>query len=67
VEACLPLVGAAQFQCWAGLDEYLMENVVAWVPYADLRYASLDSPRLASYSFDAFANRPALDRLAVQP
>jgi ABC-type transport system substrate-binding protein len=67
VEACLPLVGAAQFQCWAGLDEYLMENVVAWVPYADLRYASLGSPRLASYSFDAFANRPALDRLAVQP
>jgi ABC-type transport system substrate-binding protein len=67
VEACLPLVGAAQFQCWAGLDQYLMENVVAWVPYADLRYASLGSPRLASYSFDAFANEPALDRLAVRP
>ncbi len=67
VEACLPLVGAAQFQCWAGLDQYLMENVVAWVPYADLRYASLGSPRLASYSFDALANEPALDRLAVRP
>ncbi len=67
VEACLPLVGAAQFQCWAGIDQYLMENVVAWVPYAEQRFAYLSSPRLVSYSFSAFTANPALDRLAVQP
>ncbi len=67
VEACLPLVGAAQFQCWASLDQYLMENVVPWVPYAEQRYAFLGSPRVASYSFDAFTNNPALDRIAVKP
>jgi len=67
VEACLPLVGAAQFQCWASLDQYLMENVVPWVPYAEVRFAYLGSPRVVSYSFDAFTNLPALDRIAVQP
>jgi ABC-type transport system substrate-binding protein len=67
VEACLPLVGAAQFQCWAGLDQYLMENVAPWVPYAEVRLAYLGSPRVASYSFDAFTNNPALDRIAVKP
>ncbi len=67
VEACLPLVGAAQFQCWAGVDQYLMESVAPWVPYAEVRYAYLGSPRVASYSFDAFTNNPALDRIAVKP
>ncbi len=67
VEACLPLVGAAQFQCWAGLDQYLMENVVAWVPYAEQRFANLTSPRVASWAFDAMTNNPALDRIAVKP
>jgi peptide/nickel transport system substrate-binding protein len=67
VEACLPLVGAAQFQCWAGLDQYLMENVGAWVPYAEQRFANLTSPRVASWAFDAMTNNPALDQLAVQP
>jgi len=66
VEACLPLVGAAQFQCWAGLDQYLMESVMAWVPYAEQRFANLSSPRVVTYEFDALANAPALDRLAVQ-
>ena len=67
VEACLPLVGAAQFQCWAGLDQYLMESVMAWVPYAEQRFANLGSPRVVTYAFDALANAPALDRLAVRP
>jgi peptide/nickel transport system substrate-binding protein len=67
VEACLPLVGAAQFQCWASLDQYLMENVVPWVPYAEVRFAYLGSPRVVSYSFDGFTNNPALDRIAVSP
>jgi hypothetical protein len=67
VEACLPLVGPAQFQCWAGLDQYLMENVVAWVPYAEQRFANLSSPRVATWAFDAMTNYPALDRLAVRP
>ena len=45
VEACLPLVGAAQFRCWAGLDQYLMENVVA---VGALRGAAVREPRLAA-------------------
>ncbi len=66
VEACLPLVGAAQFQCWASLDQYLMENVVAWVPYAEQRFANLSSPRVMTWAFSAQTTYPALDRLAVK-
>ncbi len=40
VEACLPLVGSAQFECVASADQYLMENVVPWVPYSQDRYAA---------------------------
>lgn len=31
IEACIPLVGAARLQCWAAVDQYLMEKVVPWV------------------------------------
>ncbi len=65
--ACRPLTGAAQFQCWSSLDQYLMESIVPWVPYAEVRAAFLASPRLASYTYDAFGGAAALDRLAVRP
>lgn len=67
VEACIPLVGAYQTQCWAALDQYLMENVVPWVPFSQDRYAALASPRIVSYSYDELNLTTALDRVAVAP
>jgi ABC-type transport system substrate-binding protein len=67
VEACLPLVGSAQSQCWATVDQYLMEYVVPWVPYSQDRYAALTSPRVLTYGFDELVGTTSLDQLAVRP
>jgi hypothetical protein len=65
IEACLPLVGSAQFECWATLDQYVMENVVPLVPYVFEKYPSVLSPRVVSYAFDQLWAGPAWDRIAV--
>jgi peptide/nickel transport system substrate-binding protein len=67
IEACIPLIGAAQFQCWAAVDQYLMENVVPWVPYSQDRFATVTGPRVVHYGFDELATTIALDQFALQP
>ena len=67
IDACLTLVGGAMVQCWADLDQYLMENVVPWVPYSFERYARTVPPRIVHYSFDQFVAQPAFDQIALDP
>jgi ABC-type oligopeptide transport system substrate-binding subunit len=64
---CIPLVGEAQFQCWAEMDQLLMEQVVPWVPMWFEAYDRTVSARVASYSFDQSVAFPALDRIALKP
>jgi ABC-type transport system substrate-binding protein len=65
IEACLPLTGSAQFECWAGLDQYLMLEVAPWVPLAARRNVSVVGPLVTSYSWDEMSHTPAFDRIAV--
>jgi hypothetical protein len=46
---------------------YLMEKVVPIAPYAEENVVQVLPPRVASYSFDQFANSPAFDQIAVRP
>jgi peptide/nickel transport system substrate-binding protein len=64
---CLPLVGGAQARCWAGLDEYLMENVVAVIPIVTEAYIEVIPAWVKAYSYDQAFDLPALDRIAVAP
>jgi len=67
IKGCQRLVGAAQGPCWAELDQYLMEEVVPWIP---LFFTEADFPvseRVASGSFDQRTGLPALDRIALVP
>lgn len=57
----------ARDQCWAALDQYMMERVVPWVPYVFERYTRPVSPRVLHYSFDQLMSQPALDQIAVSP
>jgi hypothetical protein len=66
IEACLPLLGAAQFQCWATVDQYLMQEIVPWVPYSQWRSDAITSPRVVTYGFDELATTTALDQLALK-
>jgi peptide/nickel transport system substrate-binding protein len=67
IAACQALTGSAQFQCWARADQLLMERVVPWVSYLEENRVQIVSDRVVNYSFDQFANLPALDRIALRP
>jgi peptide/nickel transport system substrate-binding protein len=66
IASCEPLVGEAQTQCWAELDQLLMEKVVPWVPFLSDRPTREVSPRIARFSFDQFASLPALDQIVLR-
>jgi peptide/nickel transport system substrate-binding protein len=65
IVACLRRPTSAQVQCWAELDQYLMENVVPWVPLVFEGYTHTVSNRVVHYSFDQSVAQPALDQIAV--
>jgi peptide/nickel transport system substrate-binding protein len=65
-DACRPLVGTAQFQCWAALDQYLMEQTVPAVPYARNLSAAISSPRVTTTGSDEYSGTIALDQLALR-
>jgi hypothetical protein len=64
---CLALVGAIQLQCWAQLDQYVMERVVPLVPYFSARTLKILSDRVDVASFDQYASLPALDQFVLRP
>jgi peptide/nickel transport system substrate-binding protein len=66
VAECMALEpGAERFQCWAELDQLLMEEVVPWVPYLFDNNVDILSDNIQNYSFDQFAGLAAFDSLAV--
>lgn len=67
IDDCLAKTGGSMVECWAALDQYLMENVVAWVPYTFENYIRAVSNRVVHYSFDQSMAQPALDQIAVKP
>ena len=65
---CLPRLGLAQIECWATLDQYLMEKVVPWVPFLRIGYANTFSARVRSFTLDASSTGlVSLDQIAVAP
>jgi peptide/nickel transport system substrate-binding protein len=66
IDQCSAMVGDPQTECWATLDQYLMEEVVPYVPLRVDHQIQVVPTRIAAYSFDQFTVVPALDRIAVQ-
>ena len=65
LNACLQLTGQAQTRCWTSVDQYMMEKVVAVVPFVAETYDEIVPARLVSYSYDQSLCAPALDRIAI--
>ena len=57
--------GDQRFQCWAELDQQLMEEIVPWVPYLFDTNVDIISENVEFYSFDQFAGVAAFDSMAV--
>ena len=66
-QLCLIRRGVAHSECWAELDQYLMTEVVTWLPYTSPLYIQVVSERVVEYSFDQAWAAPALDRIALAP
>lgn len=64
-DECTAATGDERVQCWAELDQQLMEEVVPWVPYLFFNQVDLLSPNLTNYSFDQSAGIAAFDQLAL--
>ncbi|HET9722435.1 MAG TPA: ABC transporter substrate-binding protein, partial [Actinomycetota bacterium] len=67
IDACQRLVGSAQIPCWAELDQYVMEEVVPWIPLFFTEAGFPVSERVENRSFDQQTGYPALDRIALAP
>jgi ABC-type transport system substrate-binding protein len=65
IDRCMAVIGRDQTECWADLDRYLMEQVVAVVPYMATLSTYVVSKRVASYSFCVATFGLALDRMAL--
>ncbi|MCA1831817.1 MAG: ABC transporter substrate-binding protein [Actinomycetota bacterium] len=66
IDECQRQVGNPQFQCWAALDQYLMETVVPEVPYITENHVDVTSPRVLSYSYDQLIGLVSPDRIALK-
>ena len=58
-------IGDERFQCWAELDQMLMEDVVPWVPYLFDNDVFIIGEQLRNYQYDQFSGQPALDHIAL--
>ena len=65
IARCEPITGEEQTQCWAELDQLLMEKVVPWVPWLFERNTREVSARVRRFAFDPLTSLPALDQVAV--
>ena len=56
---CDALVYRAQTRCWAKLDQYLIEQVVPWIPLTEFIHGWLLSERVADVAIDASIGVPS--------
>jgi hypothetical protein len=63
---CTRLIGPAQVKCWAELDKFLTDHVVAWVPWSFGEVIRVIGTRVSRFSYDQFTGLPALDQIALK-
>jgi peptide/nickel transport system substrate-binding protein len=54
-----------RLQCWAELDQTLMEEVVPWVPYLDATNIDVSSEAVVKYEYDQFSGEASLVHASV--
>ncbi len=63
--ACEALSGTARLSCWAGFDQYMMTNVVAFVPYMWGNYVNITAPDVTRYVVDQATGSTSITQIAV--
>jgi peptide/nickel transport system substrate-binding protein len=66
IDACtLEPVGESRIQCWAGVDQTIMEEIVPWVPWLFDNDVDISGPRIVNYTNDAMSGLMAWDSVAL--
>jgi ABC-type transport system substrate-binding protein len=66
-DRCAVQTGSSEVQCWADLDQYLMEQVVPRVPLLFHNRQRIFSDRVLDFTYDQFTALPALEQLPLRP
>lgn len=61
----IPATEASRNQCWAALDQKLMNDVVPWAPYLWANVRDIMSTSVTKYDFDQFSGQIAFTQVAV--
>ena len=67
IDACTALTGDERLDCWASLDQRLMEEVVPWIPYLARGNIDVLGPAVTQYAYDQFATSTGYAHVAVDP
>jgi peptide/nickel transport system substrate-binding protein len=62
---CLPAQGDDRTTCYEGVDKYLMENVVPWIPFRFANQVGLTSTRVLNYHMNASSGWISLSLVAL--
>ena len=58
-------VGDERFQCFAELDQTIMEDVVPWVPLSTANEVFVISDQITRWKADQFSSGPAFDQISI--
>lgn len=67
LDRCAVLSGQPRLSCYEHLDEYLMTQVVPWVPYLDVAHTFLTGSNVTHYAYDQFTDMPAYENISLRP
>jgi ABC-type transport system substrate-binding protein len=67
LDRCAVLAGQPRLSCYERLDQYLMTEVVPWVPYLDVTHTFLTSAKVTHYAYDQFTDMPAYENISLAP
>jgi ABC-type transport system substrate-binding protein len=68
IDACQDITDLGErVDCWAGIDQKLMEEVVPWVPYLDAMNITVTSSDVTKWEFDQMAGEASIVHMAVDP
>ena len=60
-----PLRGSQRLSCWIGVDQYMMDQVVPWVPYLWANNITVVAPTVSRFAFDQFSGYLSFTQIAV--
>jgi peptide/nickel transport system substrate-binding protein len=65
IDPCKSLLEQERVDCWVEADQYLMEEVVPWVPYLWASNIDIVSEAVTQYEYDQFSGEASYSHVAV--